>query len=390
MSNKIFCTAPFTTMRIEAQTFQNLSKSDSRVMYKPGCCYHPNMPIPTLDDYLNGADMTAHRDNLSNGTVPRQNCVDCSGPESLGLTSIRQQLLKKPWASNEKKIKLLDIMFSNTCNLGCFMCRPEYSSYINSERFNAGIQSKLIGNVNNIQPALDAIDKLPDLESVSFIGGEFFLVKENQLILDKIIERNIGATIMTNASIVSPALLDRLKQIKNLEIRISIDGIDSTYEFLRYPAKFEILVNNFDLLKQTLPWAKFYLNVVVQPLNLQNLHELYQWANMKRTAIHHEILTNPNYLSWGILNQMEKDQLKKLVSQKQNADFKLATKQKQLFDEISQGLDQVMFSSQLRDKGLDFLAKTCKYRQLSAATIKNQFGILDDLSDELLLKIEQL
>lgn len=390
MSNKIFCTAPFTTLRIEKYASQIPGKGEWGVIYKPGCVYHPNAPIPSLDEYLNGADMTAHRENLCNGTVPRKNCIDCSEPERLGLSSVRQQLLKKPWASDQKTIKLLDINFSNTCNLGCLMCNASFSSYINNERFNAGIQPELLENINNIQVGLDTIDKLPDLVSVSFIGGEFFLVKENQFILDKIIQRNIGATIMTNATVINPILLDKLKQIKNLEIRISMDGTESTLEFIRYPAKWETLVANFKLLKENLPWAEFYINTIIQPLNIQNLHELYEWANLNRIAVHHQILTGPEYLSWSILTDNEKHQLKELLNTKQTANFKLSTKQKQLFDEVSSGLDRAVFSSSLRNTGIDFLAKICKHRKLSAATIKTQFGILNDLSNELLLKIDQL
>lgn len=390
MSNKIFCTAPFTTMRIETYATQSTFKGKLGTVYKPGCVYNPDVPISSLDEYLNGADMTEHRNNLCNGTIPRKNCFHCSETDRLGLSSIRQQLLKKPWASDEKKIRLLDIMISNTCNLGCVMCNADSSSYINLERFNAGIQPKLLDNVNNIRIALDAIDALPDLVSVSFIGGEFFAEKENKLILDKLIERNIGATIVTNGSIINSELLNKLKQVNNLEMRVSIDGTGYTYEFIRYPAKWETLKVNLKILKENLPRVILECNTVIQPLNLQNLHELYQWANQNRLIAHHQILVAPPYLGWGILNTNERQQLKELLQKKQSAEFKLTTKQSQSIIDISESLGQTAYSAELREQGVNFISKLCKYRKLSVDTIQKQFGILDNFANEILLKISQL
>ena len=62
--NKIFCTAPFTTLRIES--FSN----HKGPIFKPGCVYSAQGPIPTLKDYQSGLEMTEHRNNLLTGTVP--------------------------------------------------------------------------------------------------------------------------------------------------------------------------------------------------------------------------------------------------------------------------------------------------------------------------------
>jgi sulfatase maturation enzyme AslB (radical SAM superfamily) len=270
------------------------------------------------------------------------------------------------------------------------MCNADSSSYINQERFNAGIQPKLLDNINNFQIALDAIDALPDLISVSFIGGEFFAEKENQLILDKLIERNIGATIVTNGSIINFNLLNKLKQVNNLEMRVSIDGTGDTYEFIRYPAKWETLIANLKILKENLPQVTLECNTVIQPLNLQNLHELYHWANQNRLIAHHQILIGPPYLGWGILNATERQQLKELMQKKQSAEFKLTTKQSQTISDISNSLDQTTYSVELREKGVDFISKLCKYRKLSSDTIQKQFGILDNLANEILLNVNRL
>jgi hypothetical protein len=182
--NKIFCNAPFTNLRIENQ-------SDRSLIFKPCCVYQSQTPISTLDDFFSGDKMQGLRNNMLSGTSPDPGCVNCSIPESMGLTSIRKQSLNKPWAKTSNRIHTLEIFFGNTCNLGCAMCDADVSSYAAEERYQAGIIPMRMSVVDNIQVALDTIDQLPDLKSVTFIGGEFFLVKRNIEILDKIIQRNI-------------------------------------------------------------------------------------------------------------------------------------------------------------------------------------------------------
>ena len=275
--NKIFCTAPFTNLRIESST-------DRNVMFKPCCLYQTQQLISTLDEFSTGNEMQNLRTNMVSGTVPSSGCVNCSVPESMGLTSIRKQLSMQPWAGADKKIYTLEVFFGSTCNLGCAMCASDVSSYAAEERYQAGIIPIRIPVADNIQVALDTIDQLSDLKSVTFIGGEFFLTKRNIELLDKIIQRNIQCIITTNASVLTEPLLQKLQHIQDLEIGISVDGAGSVYDFMRYPADWNTLNHNIDVLKTRIPWTNYYINTVVQPLNIQNLHELFEWANKKNAT----------------------------------------------------------------------------------------------------------
>lgn len=381
--NKIFCTAPFTTLRIESYTPNLPGKyKNFGLVFKPGCVYDPDGPIPDLDAFLNGQEMTEHRDNLLNGTVPRRACERCWRSEQIGLDSTRLQLLKKPWASDEQKIKLLDVFFSNICNMSCLMCNPSCSSKLAQERFSIGELEKSTPLVDNTNIILDTIDQLPDLEQISFIGGEFFIFKNNLVILDKMIKQGIGARVVTNASVITDALLDRLKQIKDLEIQISIDGIEDVYEFLRYPNDWNTLVENFYIIKKTLPHAKINFHVVVQPLNIQNLHETMTWANKKNMPVSLHNLATPLRLSWIILNAEEKQKLVSILHNKnQDQKFKLTTKQKSIIENYMDSISKEKFDSDKRQSFTSFLSKTMKHRGISENKIRAQFGIFTELSD---------
>jgi len=374
--NKIFCTAPFTNLRIE-------NSADRNVIFKPCCLYQTQQTIPTLDKFFTSSEMQMLRANMESGTEPDPGCSNCSIPESMGLTSIRKQLLNKPWADSSKKIYTLEIFFGNTCNLGCMMCSSEVSSYAAEERYQVGIIPIRIPAIDNIQVALDTIDQLPDLKSVTFIGGEFFLTKRNFEILNKIIQRHIQCSITTNASVLTEPLLQKLQHIQDLEIGISVDGTGSVYDFMRHPADWNTLNHNIDVLKTRVPRAKYYTNVVVQPLNIQNLHELFDWANKKIIPAHHQVLVDPDYLSWKILTAQEKQDLAELLTAKQ-FQYRITTKQKKTVSDFINGIVQDNFDPQLRTQGVEYLSKLFAHRKISADVILKHFGVLLNLANEII------
>jgi hypothetical protein len=383
-NNKIFCTAPFTTLRIESYN-QGSSKQykDLGVVFKPGCIYNPNNKISSLDEYLHGEEMTQHRDNLCNGSVPNPSCRGCSNPEKIGLQSIRLDLLEKPWASDQLKIRMLDIQYSNICNLGCLFCSPEQSSYLSEERFKAGIIDKRVSFKNNLNISLDTMDQLPDLEVVNFIGGEFFLFKNNSLILDQIIKRNLGANIFTNASLLEEKLMSKLEKIPKLEIHISMDGVGEMYEFMRYPGKWDTFVTNVNILLKRLHWADKRFNVVVQPLNIQNLHEIFEHNNKLLLHTHHQILDTPLHLTWPILTPEECQKIIFLLKTKQQKKYHITSGQKSLIDDLIQSLEKIDHSPDLRQTGIEFLAKIWKHRRADPQYIKKILGELDGLANQI-------
>ena len=375
--NKIFCTAPFTNVRIE-------SSASGGIIFKPCCVYQTQEEIPTLEAFCTSKEMHDLRTNKLSGVVPSPGCVNCSVPESMGLTSIRKQLLNQPWSSADKKTYTLEIFFGNTCNLGCAMCSPESSSYAAEERYQAGIMPIRSSVADNVQSALDTMDQLPDLKSVTFIGGEFFLVKHNVKILDKVIQRDIQCTITTNASVLTEPLLQKLQHVTNLQIGISVDGTDSVYNFMRYPADWNILNHNIDKLKSRIKQADYHINVVVQPLNIQNLHELFEWANKKMLPIHHQMLVIPEHLTWKILTPEEKNSLIELIKTKQSANYKITNKQKNIIDGLIDGIVQDNYDTQLRTQGVEYLGKLYAHRKISNEVMLKQFGIFTNLSNEII------
>ena len=378
MHNPIFCTAPFTTLRIESDSETN------RVGFKPGCVYSIQNKSESLDDFLHGEEMTLLRDNKINGVEPVPGCAACSKNDKIGTTSIRKLLLQKPWASDKLDIKLLDVFFSNTCNLGCYMCDETSSTYLANERKNAGISDISAVVQDNTDIALTTIDQLPNLESVSFIGGEFFIFKKNLIMLDKIIQRQLDCRIVTNASVITPALLDRLKQIANLEISISMDGIKDAYNFMRYPATWEQFSANVDTLKQNLPKSNMYFTFIIQILNIGHVYKTIDWANKQLIPIQIRSLSNPNAqgLSWSILREHEKDKLIEFLHA-EKLKYSTTKKQNTTIQEYILGIQKSIFDQTHRDTGIQFISKLTAHRKLDMSIVRAQLGVLTELANEI-------
>jgi MoaA/NifB/PqqE/SkfB family radical SAM enzyme len=172
----------------------------------------------------------------------------------------------------------LDIRFSNLCNAKCIMCTPLYSTMwyedyeklTGNDSFDAGPvrynilkQPKVSGRFTYSSDMPEwrddprwwkQLDELsPHLRHIYITGGEPFI----QPIHDKFIERlvvggyakNIVIEYDTNLSVINPKILKFLSEFKDIILRISTDDVGDRYELIRYPLKFDRLMNNMVMLK---------------------------------------------------------------------------------------------------------------------------------------------
>jgi len=232
---------------------------------------------------------------------------------------------------------------------------------------------------------LETIDRLPNLESVSFIGGEFFVFKKNIKLLDKIIERQLECRIVTNASVVTSVLLERLKQIPKIELTISMDGVNDAYSFMRYPATWENFADNVSMLKKHVPHAKINFNFVLQALNINNLYDTFDWANRKMIPIHVAalVVTDQGELGWPILKENEKSNIVKYL-QDNKSKYRITKQQTEIIDSYITGIQKAEFDQTHRTSGVDMLARLLAYRNVAESAVRAQLGVFVELADEII------
>lgn len=332
---------------------------------------------------MHGTEISELRDNVCNGDTFKDGCSKCSVSENLGLRSIRMKMNEKPFFSDKLDIKLLDIAYSNICNLSCFMCYPSSSSFLANERFQIGLIKEIPPYFDNTDYAIEAMDALPNLESISLIGGEFFIFKNNLTILNKIIEKGLECRIVTNATIINDGLLEKLSQLGNkLELQISVDGANECYEFMRYPSKWDVLSSNVERLQKELPYAKINFQILVQALNIQHIPSSLSELNKFRIPMSLQNLSEPSWLTWNIFTDDEKRDLENhLMVELGNA--RITQKQKSEILKFVDGIKMSSFNERDRSYSIETLKKTFSHRKLSNQVISDQLGIFHNLTQQL-------
>ena len=347
------------------------------------CCYYKNSGrYTTINDYLQSPELAALQHHMLTQESLPDGCESCRIDEDNHLPSLRNKYLDVLSHETQTKITDLEIFPGNACNLSCLSCDPEFSTAVGQEYAKLG-WIKQPKTINHEIRALDEIKRLPDLESVGFIGGEFFVTKQNIELLDAVIERKLRARIVTNGTQITKKHLEQLQKISDLDVMVSVDGTHTVFEFLRYPAQWSVVQSNIVALQQALPGAKIHLSAVLQFLNLQNIIELFEYANINRLPIAVIPLYQPAWLHLEVLTTAEHQQLIAVI-QKQLTVAKLTKTQKQLMSNTCRILETTQHSPDQRLQFVSRMRQLIQLRNITAPTINSVFGVLENLAQEVI------
>ena len=304
IEKKYFCIAPWVHVA------QNVGGR-----LKP-CCrfadvndYFEKSNYSDINGFFYGNDMENLRAKMLLNQ-PIDNCKKCYSQEDAGKFSLRQELNSNfGYDTNEKHIKYLELGLSNACNLKCVSCASNYSTswyeddkILVQEGFDRPIaKEKFI--VTNID--YDAIN-LSKLEKVKLLGGEPFMEPRNLdffRYLNKIKKlSNLELVVVTNGTIwPNEEWLEYLKKLSQLNITISIDGINEIAEFCRYGTdwnKFDANVTKWKIFCAKNNF-KMQFHSVLHAINAPYVRNIssYKFNNHKEIDINYDCLVKPEYLS---------------------------------------------------------------------------------------------
>lgn len=350
------CAAIDKNVRIEGSAVTGL-----RVL--PCCVYQTDKNYKSLNEYYSSDE---YRQLASAVTWPA-GCVSCQQQEQQNQTSYRQHANN---ALADITGKRFEIFPSNICNLKCVMCSPSSSSALAQEQHAVGLTSdRYLKEFDTSDEVIEILNQASNVESISLIGGEFFLSKGNLRILDFAIEHSIPVRAVTNASIILPGHVSKLQQLKDLELQISCDGIFQHYEFMRYPAKWDSFLSNTKKLIELLPAANINFHYVVQPLNAKNLVPSLNFLNSLKKPTRVTNLVHPTHLNWSILNDSEREELL-AVMQSQLSEFKLLSKQHALVDEIMNTIRSSKYSAYNKQMFNDTVGKILEHREVKMVEVE--------------------
>jgi len=245
-------------------------------------------------------------------------------------TNGKDILEKKIKFSNEGELDLtqlnsLEMRISNLCNLKCRMCSPKYSTNLNKDWIEVfEFVEKTLPIDTNKKKSLYKIEsekykKNPlmrleydevkqilnttkiNLKKLIFTGGEPFMEPYLYDAIKELIDeaKHIDLQFVSNGT-----KLDNFeefnylfKQFKSVNISLSCDGIEDTYNYIRQGSKWEyfsdqaLLLSNYNV--------KLNFHLVVQIYNYNNIIKMIDWVlnNFKDASIRFTVLNNPEYLS---------------------------------------------------------------------------------------------
>ncbi|CAB4128736.1 Radical_SAM domain containing protein [uncultured Caudovirales phage] len=224
-----------------------------------GIEYPDNVPCCIMGKVNNLDEI---REQMLAGEKPKA-CATCWKLESAGVQSDRQlknttldfylkediKLLFDRAVEKKNSVIHYKIDTSNTCNATCITCSGNCSSAWAILEKKNGVDT--FATQWKLTPG--EVDKMIDYSTVKMIGfrgGEPLLSDTNFYILEKLVEHNntdCFISFTTNGSMaIRSSQKDLLKQFKNVNFCFSIDGVGPVFEYLRYPLKWNQLLENID------------------------------------------------------------------------------------------------------------------------------------------------
>lgn len=250
----------------------------------------------------------------------------------------------------------LDLKLGNLCNLACAHCDPINSSQWVDIWANASIPAikgkdnvlvnfqKKSNNKFKIQetnwmndPRWESQFKIlaPQLTHIYITGGEPMLVPWHLRMLEYLTNTGLSNNIVleydTNMTVINNKIVNYFEQFKEVDFRASIDGMEETYNWVRYPGNWNTVSSNI------LKYKKFLSTVTgcAMPYNAWNVVDVEKWAANNGVNSAWRFINSPSHLNLQFFPKLMKEELISLYNTYKNPETKKCAK----YLEQSMGLE---------------------------------------------------
>jgi len=247
-------------------------------------------------------NLTQVQSDLLNG-IKSSACQKCWDIEQQGSDSRRIQenrfldyklnkdieKIEDDCRNNKHKILMQQITLSNLCNQACVTCGPDAST-----KWESLLSDKKIP-ILKLNPGHIAID-YKNIKRLYILGGEPLYDPLLFKILQSLIyHKNTDCFIsfVTNGSVaLSKKQSDVLKQFSDINICISIDGIERRFEYMRWPGKWDRLVENIQQYKE-ITNNNISVSYTISSVNALYYEETINWFLKNNLRYNHNIVSSP-------------------------------------------------------------------------------------------------
>ena len=230
----------------------------------------------------------------------------CPAEEAVGIRSMRQNAFERFGYTTETKLRKLELVFDNVCNIKCRSCGTPNSHLWHDDEIAiygiSFIEKKYVKNT--LYKDID----FTDLEYIEVLGGEpiispgtgeFFKIAKEQDIL-----KNLTIQLSTNGmEKPSGYVLTALLECKSLELTISIDGFGKYNDYIRSGSNFDQIVSNLEyynnLIDERTGSTKIAVHTTISIYNVNQLDLLDNFIkeNFTRFCKTQQVLQFPVFMS---------------------------------------------------------------------------------------------
>lgn len=290
---KDFCVLPWYGQEINLVTNQQTV-----------CCWlHPDVSRSELQQqFLSGARPQA--------------CQKCWKNEEQGIESRRQienrfldskmdrdiEWLQQNAVMGRSEINLYQIFLGSICNGTCVTCGSHFSSAWRSlEKNTRSIRLENITTQGSFDQHIGSIN-WQEAKRFNLLGGEPLLLDRSWSVLEKLIE--VGNTdcrisFVTNGSVkLSQQQLDLISKFSDISCCVSIDGLDKTFEYIRYPLSWTTLLQNLEIYRTVFPSVE--VSFTVSNLNQQHRHLIIQWLQDQNLPFIENYVQKPAFFHYQV------------------------------------------------------------------------------------------
>lgn len=289
------------------------------------CCRYPHSHAEHFElDPINNSKTWIELQQNIDSNKKLDSCNHCWRDELSGNQSYRQASNEQfkdiilDGSYREKKLRYLELMFGNACNLACRSCSSIFSSrWTNIDKYLLinGLETMRTDSIRFTDwRKLD----LSNLISLKLMGGEPFYQKTILELLEylheKDILKNITLQIPTNGTItLSNRWIDLLNEAKGVLLFVSIDAYGKLNDYMREGSSWETIAENLNSYAKLISGNNRYIsiNTVVSVYNVNCLDELaaYVSENYSRVHHYHDLAYYPNHLDIALLPDPIKEKL---------------------------------------------------------------------------------
>ena len=315
--------------------FHSLSSANDGIT-RP-CCMYKRPTDGTLKlgqtpllDHFNSEEFIELRNALINDER-HPNCHRCWQEEDAGRDSKRIRDNRK-WNGTQQGLVYVDLSLGNTCNIKCRTCSPHASSQWSQELYDTkyikiATKEEYFKEIRRYSKSYEddspfwneLEESLTTIRHLEFYGGEPLLSKKMWSILQKAVDlgysKDIDLHYATNGTLW-PEQTKLWENFKTVNLSFSVDGVDEQFEYMRYPAVWNEMLDNMNKAHLFKSNMKVNWCVTLSTLNIYYLKEIIDrhkklfrnrvglYLNLVHWPAHFNISTMPEDVKQVVLEKL--------------------------------------------------------------------------------------